>query len=140
MARSTIRHPCFSVIVDISKRASCPELTASAVMQGKAMIRHIVIFRFKPDASQASKSELVSNLEALFDSIPAVQAFESGTNISKEGLDEGFSHVFLLTFKDEAGRDNYVEHAEHRRFVKENLTYVDSVLALDYDNTGAKER
>ena len=99
------------------------------------MIRHIVMFKFKPGASEDSKAELVSNLDALYRKIEDIQAFERGLNNSKEGLDHGYTHLFLLTFKDETARDTYVEHPEHRKFVKENLEHVDSVLAVDYSNS-----
>lgn len=104
------------------------------------MIRHIVLFQFKPDTPEEEKAKLVKNLEALFDSIKEIEAFESGTNCSHENLDRGFTHIFLLTFKDEAARDTYVDHAEHKKFIEENLASVGSILVVDYANKGPLSR
>ncbi len=104
------------------------------------MIRHLVLIKFKPGTPEARKEELVANLEALFSKIKEIQAFERGTNCSIEPLDQGFTHIFFMTFKDEADRTTYIEHAEHQKFVKENLDHVESAIALDWDNKQALAR
>ena len=104
------------------------------------MIRHLVLFKFKPNTPEAGKEELVTNLEALFSKIKEIQAFERGTNCSIEPLDQGFTHIFFMTFKDEADRTTYIEHPEHKKFVEENLAHVESVIALDWDNQQSLSR
>lgn len=98
------------------------------------MIQHLVIFKFKAGVPEQKQSELIKELEALFESIKEIQSFESGPNISHEGLDQGFTYIFFMSFKDEADRDTYVVHPLHKKFVEDNLGYAESVLVLDYDN------
>jgi len=48
--------------------------------------------------------------------IPGIVSFEYGLNNSPENLNKGFTHVYLLTFKDAAARDAYLPHPEHKSF------------------------
>jgi len=43
-------------------------------------------------------------------------SFEYGVNNSPENLNKGFTHVYLLTFKNAQSRDNYLPHPEHKKF------------------------
>jgi hypothetical protein len=54
----------------------------------------------------------------LKDKIPGIVAFEHGVNHSPEGLNQNFTHVYLLTFEDEAARNAYLPHPEHEAFGK----------------------
>lgn len=80
------------------------------------------------------------NLEALFSKVKETQAFESGTNRSIEPLDQDFTHIFFISFKDEADRPTYVEYPEHKKLVEENLEHVESVIALGWDNKRSLSR
>ncbi|MFM8743626.1 MAG: Dabb family protein, partial [Cytophagales bacterium] len=48
--------------------------------------------------------------------IPGITSFEYGVNNSPENLNKGFTHVYLLTFKDAQSRDSYLPHPEHKKF------------------------
>ena len=60
--------------------------------------RHIVIFKFKDGAPADKVRGVVEAFNALPGKLPAIKAFEWGTNVSPEGLDQGFTHIFTLTF------------------------------------------
>jgi hypothetical protein len=47
-------------------------------------------------------------------------------------LAQGYTHCFLVTFRDEAGRAAYLPHAEHKKFVELALPKIESVLVVDY--------
>jgi hypothetical protein len=61
-----------------------------------------------------------------------VKGFEWGTNNSPEGLNQGFTHLFFVTFDTEEGRAAYLPHPEHKAFVKVLEPHLDKVLVLDY--------
>jgi hypothetical protein len=45
---------------------------------------------------------------------------------------QGFTHCFLVTFGDEAGRDAYLPHPAHQEFVALVAAHRENVLVLDY--------
>jgi len=55
-----------------------------------------------------------------------------GTNVSLEGLDKGFTHVFVTTFDDQQGVNHYLKHEEHIKFAQEILGHVADVVVVDY--------
>ncbi len=97
------------------------------------MLRHIVLFRFRPDA----QPEAIQRIEAAFAALPnrieQIQGFEWGRNNSPEGLDKGFTHAFVVSFADAAGRDAYLPHPAHRAFVDQLEPLLGDALVIDYD-------
>ncbi|MBK9138531.1 MAG: Dabb family protein [Verrucomicrobia bacterium] len=77
---------------------------------------HMVSFKFKPEATPAQIKEVETAFAALKKQIPQIVSFEWGTNVSPEGLDKGFTHGFILTFKNAADRDAYLVHPDHKKF------------------------
>lgn len=61
-------------------------------------------------------------------------SFEHGANISTEKKDQGFTHVYLLTFTDSRARDAYLPHPEHKKFGEfiGGLGVLEDVFVVDY--------
>ena len=97
-----------------------------------AALRHVVLFKFKTDASKEQIQEIVAGFQALPTKIEGITAFEWGTDVSPEGLAEGFTHCFVVTFKDAKSRDAYLPHQAHKDFVANLLPKLDKVLVVDY--------
>lgn len=96
------------------------------------LLRHVVCFKFKEDVSQQQIREVEESFAALQDKIPEILDFEFGTNNSPEGLDKGFTHCFLLTFKTAAARDIYLPHPDHKAFAESLDGLLDDVFVIDY--------
>ena len=95
--------------------------------------RHNVIFQFKADAPAEKVRGVVEAFKALPGKLPAIQAFEWGTNVSPEGLDQGFTHIFTLTFASkEALEKQYLHEPAHQAFVALLPDILEKVLVLDY--------
>jgi len=62
---------------------------------------------------------------------PRTHAPQHGPNISPEGLGDGFTHAFLMTFADAAARDAYLPHPLHEAFKDKHLPHVAKVFVLD---------
>lgn len=92
-------------------------------------VRHVVIVRYKDDADTEKASK---NFDELAHKLDIVLAYERGIQNSKEGLDGGFTHVYLLDFKDESTRDEYVVHPEHKKFVEYFSNVIDTIMVVDY--------
>ena len=82
----------------------------------KEPVRHVVVFKFKPGATDDQIRQVTDGFRALKGKIPGITAFEHGVNDSPEKKNLGFTHVYLLTFEDARARDVYLPHPEHRRF------------------------
>jgi hypothetical protein len=97
-----------------------------------APLRHVVLFKFKADATKEQIDEIVAGFQALPKKIEGITAFEWGTNNSPEGLAEGFTHCFVVTFDNAKSRDAYLPHPAHKDFVAILLPKLDKVLVVDY--------
>ena len=95
-------------------------------------LQHVVCFKFKENASPQDIQKVEKAFAALKQKIPQIVALEWGTNVSKEKKDKGFTHCFIVTFKNEPDRDAYIEHPEHKAFVKVVGPVVDDVFVIDF--------
>lgn len=95
-------------------------------------LRHVVLLRFKPEASAAEITAIEQAFAALAGRIAEVQSLEWGTNNSPEGLDRGYTHCFTLGFEDAAARDAYLVHPVHQAFSAQAGPHLAEVLVIDY--------
>lgn len=98
----------------------------------KRVLRHVVFFAFKPETTPEEIRAVEAAFAALPAKIPEIAAFEWGTDVSVEGRAEGFSHCFLVTFRDAAGRDAYLPHPAHQAFIRLVSQHREKVLVFDY--------
>ncbi len=106
--------------------------TLAGSFAAEAPYRHIVMFKFKDDAPKAEVEKVEKAFAAMRKTIAEIRDFEWGTNVSPEGKDQGFTHCFLVTFKDKAGLETYLPHPEHKKFVAMLKGLVDKVVVFDY--------
>ena|SRR5436190_21076768 len=95
-------------------------------------LQHVVCFKFKSAAAPEENKKVETAFGALREKIPQIAKLEWGTNVSKENRDKGFTHCFIVTFKSEKDRDTYIEHPEHKAFVKIVGPVVDDVFVIDF--------
>ena len=102
-----------------------------------AAVRHVVVFRYKPDASQEKIRQITEAFAALKEQIPGILAFEHGVNNSPEKLNQGFTHVYQLTFTNAAARDVYLVHPAHKAFgtLLGGSGVFDAAFVVDYAPT-----
>lgn len=111
--------------------AALAMLTAST-LAADGPIRHVVHFKFKSNADQAQVQKVVEEFAALRKKISVVQSLEYGTNVSPEGLDKGFTHCWIATFKNAADRDAYLVHPDHKAFVAVLKPVLDEAVVVDF--------
>jgi len=120
-----------SLLLSLSLHAK-PDAAVASKDEEAAPLRHVVMFKFKDTATE----EQVAAIEKAFGELPkkikTITGYEWGTNVSKENKSQGFTHCFVVTFKDQKGLDVYVPHADHQAFVKLLLPSLDKVLVLDF--------
>lgn len=98
----------------------------------KKVLRHVVLFKFKDDVSDKQVQEVVDAFAALPKKVDSIIGFEHGTDVSVEGKSKGLTHGFVVTFRNEKGRDKYLPHPAHQEFVKLVGPRLADVLVFDY--------
>ncbi len=79
------------------------------------MIHHIVLVKFRADVSALKKQSIWDDLAALGDIVEGLENAVFGQNISDEALARGYSDGFVMSFRDAASRDTYLEHPAHKK-------------------------
>ena len=97
-----------------------------------AMLRHVVLFGFKDETSLEQIAEVEAGFSALPGQVYSIKDFEWGIDVSVEQNAQGFSHCFVVTFEDEAGRDAYLPHPAHQKFVTLVRKVLKQSLVIDY--------
>lgn len=95
--------------------------------------RHVVLFKFKEEATAEQIAHIEKEFRALPSKIDTIIDFEWGTSqtVEKE-LAQGYTHCFLVTFKDKAGLEVYIPHPAHQAFVSILRPLLDEVHVFDY--------
>ena len=118
-----MRRPLVASLLALAAAACTPATSskpAASAAAGAALpasaVRHVVVFKYKPGTTPEQIRRVTEAFGALREQIPGIVAFEHGENHSPEGLNQGFTHVYLLTFASPAARDAYLPHPAHKAF------------------------
>ena len=100
------------------------------------MMHHLVVLKIKKNTRPAQITRMFAELDGLKKKIPGLLSFAGGPYSSPEGLNQGFTHGFVMTFQDGKARDGYLTHPEHEK-VKESILPLlegglDGVIAFDF--------
>jgi hypothetical protein len=93
------------------------------------MIHHLVVLKLKSSTKPAQVTRLFQELAGLQKKVPGMLSFAGGPYSSPEGLNQGFTHGFAMTFKDGAARDVYLAHPEHEKVKQLILPTLEGGLA-----------
>ncbi len=96
-------------------------------------VQHMVLLKFKDNVSHATIDECFAALADLQGLIDGIEHFSGGAYSSPEGLHRGYTHGFLMTFRNTEARDAYLPHPKHERVKAMILPHLDEVLAFDYE-------
>ena len=111
---------CALAIAGVCQAAAAPKLN------------HVVSFKFKSSATAEQIKEVEDSFKALKSKISGIQTLEAGTNVSPEKLNKGFTHCWILTFKSEKDRDDYLVHPDHKAFAKALGPVLEDVFVIDF--------
>jgi quinol monooxygenase YgiN len=103
-----------------------------AIASAEGEFRHIVMFKFKPEATEAQIKEIEKAFAALPSKIDTITDYEWGTTENIEPLNDGFTHCFVVTFKDKKGLEVYLPHEDHTAFVGKLKPLLEKALVFDF--------
>jgi heme-degrading monooxygenase HmoA len=107
-------------------------MSLSTAAAADKVLRHIVMYQFKAGITPAQIQEVVDTFGGLPQKINTIIGYEAGTNVSREGKSEGYTHAFVVTFKSEADLAAYLVHPAHEAYVKIVRDRREKVIVFDY--------
>ncbi|MGZ8557183.1 MAG: Dabb family protein [Chitinophagaceae bacterium] len=120
---------CFTAVIIIS-----------ATTKETKMLRHVVLFKFKDNATPEQVKQVENAFLALPSAIKEIKEMEWGTNNSPENLNQGLTHCFFLSFNSEKDRDAYLPHPAHKAFGAILTPYLEKVVVVDYWVNSVKQQ
>lgn len=97
------------------------------------MVRHYGMFQFHPEITPDQIDECFTEMCAMVGRIPGLLSMEHGPYDSPEGLNDGFTHGFVMTFDTGASRDSYLPHPEHERVKEIVVPRLARVTVFDFE-------
>lgn len=96
------------------------------------MVRHYGIFQFKEGISGARIDECFEAMRGMLGRIPGILDFECGPYDSPEGMNDGFTHGFIMTFDSPESRDAYLPHPVHEEVKAIVVPCLERVIVFDF--------
>ena len=121
-----------AALVPVLAMADHHKETPAAKKEAAASYRHVVCFKFKDDAKPEQIKKIESEFAALEKKIDTITDLEWGTNVSPENHAQGYTHCFIVSFKNKAGLEAYIPHKAHKAFVEVLLPILDKVFVIDF--------
>ena len=97
------------------------------------MVKHIVLLKLKEGVRTEQTQAVLEGLQGLKRKLTGIVEVTGGDNNSPEGKSNGYGWGFVMTFEDEAARDAYLPHPDHKAVSAETIRpIVDDVMVFDY--------
>ena len=102
------------------------------------MIAHVVMFRPRPDLSDANRLGLGEVLTAALREIPSIRRARVGRRVMhgrayEQLMRTDYPYAALLEFDDLAGLQAYLEHPAHVQLATRFFAAFEEALMYDYD-------
>jgi hypothetical protein len=108
------------------------DASGDSSVHSSGTLYHVVLVKFKPDASHEGIEKAEAAFAGLKDKIPGIVSLHWGTNVSPEHRNKGFTHAFVLTFHSDKDRDAYLVAQPHKDLGKVLGPVMDDVLVIDF--------
>jgi hypothetical protein len=96
------------------------------------VVEHIVLIKWKPEASAEAIEAALEGLRGLKSALPVILDLSVGENYTDRS--QGFTHGLVVRFADRAGLDVYGPSEAHQNVVKNLILPIRSdILAVDYE-------
>jgi heme-degrading monooxygenase HmoA len=107
-------------------------MSVSGAEPPRKVLRHIVLYKFKPEVKDEQVQEVIAAFNALPSKIDTIIGYEHGLNVSHEGKSDDLTHCFVVTFASEKDRDDYIKHPAHQEYVKVVRDRREKVIVVDF--------
>jgi len=97
------------------------------------MTRHYGMFQFKEGVNEADIENCFITMKAMVGKIPGLLDMEYGPYDSTEGLNDGYTHGFIMTFDSPASREAYLPHPIHEEVKALVVPKLERVVVFDFN-------
>jgi len=95
------------------------------------MLKHLVFFKFKPEAGAAEIADLENSLRGLPALIPEIREFIVGRDVVRS--ERSFDLALVSAFDDLAAMNRYQVHPDHQAVVAKVKALCSGVAAVDFE-------
>ena len=96
-------------------------------------VKHYGIFQFKEGTTPEKIETCFIELHAMVGKIPGLLDMIHGPYDSAEGLNDGFTHGFIMTFESPEFRDAYLPHPIHEQVKELVIPCLGRVIVFDFN-------
>ena len=96
-------------------------------------VKHYGCFQFKDDVTDSQIDECFSAMAGMVGKIPGLLDFHHGPYESDEGLNDGYTHGFIMTFESPAARDAYLPDPIHEGVKDIVVPRLERVVVFDFN-------
>ena len=96
-------------------------------------VKHFGVFQFKDGVSQTQIDECFSSMRGMVGKIPGLLDFAFGPYDSAEGLNDGYTHGFIMTFDSPQSRDEYLPHEHHEEVKEIVVPHLQRLVVFDFN-------
>lgn len=97
------------------------------------MTRHFGMFQFKSEITDAQIDECFTAMKGMIGKIPGFLDMEYGPYDSSEGLNDGYTHGFIMTFESPKAREAYLPHPVHEDIKGLVIPRLERVVVFDFN-------
>ncbi len=97
------------------------------------MVKHFGVFKFKETIREEQIWECFRTMKNMVGRVDGLLDMVYGAYNGNEGLNEEFTHGFVMTFDSPASRDVYLPHPVHEEVKKFVVPKLDRVIVFDID-------
>ena len=97
------------------------------------MTRHFGMFQFKEGITDIQIEECFSTMKGMIGEIPGFLEMEYGPYNSTEGLNDGYTHGFIMTFESLEAREAYLPHPIHEDVKDLVIPRLERVVVFDFN-------
>ncbi|XP_077241229.1 stress-response A/B barrel domain-containing protein At5g22580-like [Tasmannia lanceolata] len=98
-------------------------------------LKHLVLVKFK----EVVVEDILKEMEKLASEIDLVKSFEWGQDSgSDEMLKQGFTHVFLMTFRNAEDFTAFLSHPTHAAFSATFAEAIEKIVVFDFQAVSVK--
>jgi hypothetical protein len=97
------------------------------------MTRHYGMFQFKNGVSDSEIDTCFKAMKGMIGKIPGFLEMEYGPYDSTEGLNDGYTHGFIMTFDSPESREAYLPHPIHEKVKELVIPKLERVIVFDFN-------
>ena len=95
--------------------------------------KHFGMFQFKEGVSESEIQTCFETMMTMVGRIPGLLDMEYGTYDSSEGLNDGYTHGFIMTFDSPESREAYLPHPIHEDVKDLLVPKLERLVVFDFN-------